>query len=396
MSLFSKKGQQPERLLWTRDLRFVRRLDDAIPAGRVVELDAGALFIAPEDALSDPAAARIAADVSHPEYGLVTVDERLPMGDRYVVAMSAAVQLSGIAGRVGMGQTIQVVSGKALDYFFACRNLHGVEFQPIVELARGRIHEYECLFRPLMPNLPRSISSIVQAAIDTERSVELDSFIFRTIVSHAGELQARREERGKGPLALSINLSPASLLDPRFDVANVLQAIEAVGLDPERITLECTEQQAVPSVEELGARVRALREAGFGFAVDDAGAGYASFSLVAAIRPTVIKIDRAIVFGVAGDDAKQALVDAFLSFGRRIGASITAEGIEEEADLETLIALGVDFGQGYLLGRPSPDLTEVPATTAGMPGADGDMDAAGSVLTDLLSRRGDPFRLRAG
>jgi EAL domain-containing protein (putative c-di-GMP-specific phosphodiesterase class I) len=390
MGLFANRDNRPERLLWTRDLRFLHRLREAVPAGRALELDAGALFIAPEGTLTDALAAEVAAAAHGPEYGMVTVDPRLPLGDRYVVAMSAAVQMSGIAERVGMGQTVQVVQTKALDYFFACRNLHGVEFQPIVELATGRIHEYECLFRPLMPNLPRSIAAIVQAAIDTDRSVELDSFIFRTIISHAATLQVEREERGAGPLGIAINLTPTSLLDARFDVPRLLQAVESVGLDPDRITLECTEQQAVPNVTELAARVEAIRAAGFGFAVDDAGAGYASFSLIAAIRPTVIKIDRAIVSGVAGDDARQALVEAFLSFGRRIGAAITAEGIEEPADLETLIGLGVQYGQGFLLGRPTPELGDDVAATA-----DGDpaLQAAGDLLTELLSRRDNPFRL---
>lgn len=390
MGLFASRDRRPERLLWTRDMRFVHRLRETVPSGRALELDAGALFIAAEELLSDPVVSAIAAEVHGPEYGMVTVDTRLPLGDRYVVAMSAAVQMSGIAERVGMGQTVQVVQTKALDYFFACRNLHGVEYQPIVELSSGRIHEYECLFRPLMPNLPRSISAIVQAAIDTDRSVELDSFIFRVIVSHAATLQAQREERGTGSLAVAINLTPTSLLDPRFDVRRMLEAVESVGLDPERITLECTEQQAVPNVTELAARVEALRGAGFGFAVDDAGAGYASFSLVAAIRPTVIKIDRAIVAGVASDDARQALVEAFLSFGRRIGASITAEGIEEAADLETLIGLGVQYGQGFLLGRPKPELSADNTT----PVEDGpDLNAAGDLLTELLSRHDNPFRL---
>jgi EAL domain-containing protein (putative c-di-GMP-specific phosphodiesterase class I) len=88
--------------------------------------------------------------------------------------------------------------------------------------------------------------------------------------------------------------------------------------------------------------------------VDDAGAGYASFSLIAALKPSVIKIDRDIVTGIARDDAKQALVEAFVSFGRRIGAQLLAEGIERRADLSTLGALGVDLGQGYLLGKPAP------------------------------------------
>jgi len=378
-------------------MRFMHRLREAVPSGRVLELDAGAILIAPDEALTDDIAGRAATATHDPEYGMVTVDRSLPLGDRYLVAMSAAVQLSGIAGRVGMSQTVQTVATKALDYFFACRTLHGVEFQPIVELATGRVHEYECLFRPLMPNLPRSISSIVQAAIDTDRSVELDSFIFRAILGRTGALQAERRERGGPPLDVSINLTPPSLVDPRFSVEQMLIAVDAVGLDPERITLECTEQQSVPSVAALVEHVRLLREAGFGFAIDDAGAGYASFSLVAAIRPTVIKIDRDIVVGVAGDDAKQALVEAFVSFGRRIGALITAEGIEEADDLERLASLGVDFGQGFLLGRPSPELIDEIPRPESVPSEPfhPSVDAAGDLLTDLLSRQDTPLRLHS-
>jgi EAL domain-containing protein (putative c-di-GMP-specific phosphodiesterase class I) len=86
------------------------------------------------------------------------------------------------------------------------------------------------------------------------------------------------------------------------------------------------EQQAVSDVVPLKRQVKALRRLGFGFAIDDAGAGYASFALIAALRPSIIKIDRLIAAGVARDDAKQALVEAFVSFGRRIGARLLAEG----------------------------------------------------------------------
>jgi EAL domain-containing protein (putative c-di-GMP-specific phosphodiesterase class I) len=120
----------------------------------------------------------------------------------------------------------------------------------------------------------------------------------------------------------------------------------------------------------LKRRVRALRRLGFGFAVDDAGAGYASFALVAALRPTLIKIDRVIVAGIARDDAKQALVEAFVSFGRRINARLIAEGIEKRADLDVLRRLGVDLGQGYLLGRPAPH-PQAPRRIAGAFAGDG-------------------------
>ena len=288
-----------------------------------------------------------------PCYGLATVDAGLPEADRYLTALSEAVQVSGLADRIGMAQTTQVVQTKTLDYFFSLRTLHGVAFQPIVELATGALHEYECLFRPSMPMLPQSIGSIVQAAIDTGRSIELDRFIVGAIIVRAARLDADRRAAGQPPLRLAINLTPSSLLDPSFEAGALAAMVRDAGLDPRQLTVECTEQQAVADVVRLQKAVRALRRIGFGFAVDDAGAGYASFALIAALRPSVIKIDRDIVSGIARDDAKQALVEAFVSFGRRIGARLLAEGIERRADLAMITALGVDLGQGYLLGRPS-------------------------------------------
>jgi EAL domain-containing protein (putative c-di-GMP-specific phosphodiesterase class I) len=349
------RRRSDERLLWSRDIRFVHGLAAAVPAARVVELDSGAVLIAAAEHLTEGLADRVAAENRDPEYGLATVDAALPEADRYLTALSEAVQVSGLADRIGMAQTTQLVQTKTLDYFFSLRTLHGVAFQPIVELASGELHEYECLFRPSMPMLPQSISAIVQAAIDTDRSIELDVFIVNAILQRAGRIE--RGAAGHASLRLAINLTPVSLLDPRFEAANLAALVRGAGLDPTRITIECTEQQTVADVVPLQKAVRALRRAGFGFAVDDAGAGYASFALIAALRPTVIKIDREIIHGIARDDAKQALVDAFVSFGRRIGARLLAEGIEKRADLGMVTALGVDLAQGFLLGRPS----EVPA-----------------------------------
>jgi len=343
-----------ERLLWARDIRFAHRVVETLPDARVLELDSGIAIIAPADELTESLAADIARGVRSPEYGLVTVDASLPESDRYVVGLAAAVQLSGLADRIGMAESTQVVQTKTLDYFFNLRNRHAVRFQPIVELATGELHEYECLFRPEMPMLPQSITAIVQAAIDTDRSVELDAFIVRCILDRASGLQAERDIAGEPPLRIAINLTPASLLDAEFEAKRFVETVRAAGLSPRQITLECTEQQAVSDVVPLKRQVKALRRLGFGFAVDDAGAGYASFALVAALRPSIIKIDREIVHRIAKDDAKQALVEAFVSFGRRIGARLLAEGIENRADLQALKALGVELGQGYLLGRPSP------------------------------------------
>ena len=356
MRLFTNSRRPvDERLLWSRDTRFVNRLASMVPGSRVLELDSGAVVIAPSNELTELVAHSIAREARGPEYGLVMVDAELPEADRYLMALSAAVQSSGLAERIGMAQTTQVIQTKTLDYFFSLRKLHAVAYQPIVELAGGTLHEYECLFRPNMPMLPQSISSIVQAAIDTDRSIELDVFLIAAILERTGQLDKVRRAKDEPPLRVALNVTPPSLLDPRFDAVAFAAMVREAGLEPRNVTLECTEQQAVADVDRLQKAVKALRRAGFGFAVDDAGAGYASFALIAALRPTVIKIDRDIVAGIARDDAKQALVEAFVSFGRRIGARLLAEGIEKRADLAMVTDLGVDLGQGYLLGRPAAE-----------------------------------------
>jgi EAL domain-containing protein (putative c-di-GMP-specific phosphodiesterase class I) len=353
---FPLRGRGPEeQLLWSRDIRFVHRLAAVVRDARILELDTGSVLIAPRGALTEANAAEIAGAVNAPEYGLVTVDVSLPESDRYLIAMSAAVQLSGLADRIGMAQSTQAVQTKMLDYFFSLRTLHGTAFQPIVELPSGRLHEYECLSRPEMPMLPQSITSIVMAAINTGRAVELDEYLVGRILGRVGRLEADARAAGEAPRRFGINLTPASLLDPAFEAPRLDTQVRAAGLEPAQITIECTEQQAVSALAPMQRQVRALRRLGFGFAVDDAGAGYASFTLIAALRPTVIKIDREIVHGIGRDDAKQALVESFVSFARRIGARLVAEGIERQADLAMLSELGVDLGQGYLLGRPAAD-----------------------------------------
>jgi EAL domain-containing protein (putative c-di-GMP-specific phosphodiesterase class I) len=356
--LSSRKTIGDERLLWSRDIRFARLLKFHVAGARELELESGMVVIAPASELTDARAAEIAATVHSPAYGLVTLDASLDEGSRYLSAMSQAVLQSGLADRIGMAQTGQVIQTKTLDYFFNMRNVHQIALQPIIELATGKLHEYECLFRPHMPMLPQSISAIVQAAIDTDRSIELDRFIVRLILARTGEIEADRRQRGERPLRFAINFTPASLLDPSFEAKRFAAMVAEVGLRPSQITLECTEQQAVSDIVPLIRQVKAIRRLGFGFAVDDAGAGYASFSLIASLKPTVIKIDRDIASGIARDDAKQALVEAFVSFGRRIGAKLLAEGIERRADLSVLTALGVDLGQGFLIGKPAIEPAE--------------------------------------
>lgn len=392
MRLFSNRRHPPgERLLWSRDARFVTQLARRVRGGRLIELEAGSCLIAGADHLTDALAAEVAGSAHDPDYGLAPVDPEQPESERYIVAFATAVQLSGIADRIGMARSAEVLQTKMLDHFFVLRNTHSVAFQPIVDLGTGCVLEYECLFRPHMPTVQASIGAVVQAAIDTNRAAELDEFVFEAVLGRIEATVAAAAPPEARPLRFAVNVTPAALQDARFDARRLAARVRAAGLAPTQLTFEVTEQQAVPDVVPLRRQVRALRRAGFGFAVDDAGAGYASFALIAGLRPSQIKVDRQIVRGVSTDDAKQALIEAFVSFGRRIGARLVAEGIETRRDLAALRRLGVEFGQGYLLGRPGPrparprrirpsPVVALGGALAGIDGADGYVPAPSGSL----------------
>jgi EAL domain-containing protein (putative c-di-GMP-specific phosphodiesterase class I) len=286
-------------------------------------------------------------------YGLAEVDRSLPSAERYFVALSNAVQVSGLGDGIGLDETPEIAKSRVLDYFFALKENHHVEFQPIVDLRTMRAGEWECLFRPHMPKLPHTIGSIVDAALVAGRPVDFDVFVVEATLARIFQVAIPGSIGRRSRYC--INLLPASLLSPHFEASALAERVRRAGLSPRQIVVECTEQQAIADIDHLKKQVRALRRLGFGFAIDDAGAGYASFNVIAALEPSIIKIDRQIVSRIGNKDgeAKKALVEAFVSFSRRIGAKVVAEGIENRRDLLALQERDVDFGQGFLLGRSS-------------------------------------------
>jgi len=89
-------------------------------------------------------------------------------------------------------------------------------------------------------------------------------------------------------------------------------------------------------------------------AVDDAGAGFASFRHILELRPTFVKLDRSLISRIDGDPAKKALVAGMRQFARSTGCRLIAEGVETDAERAALLRLGIRLAQGYLLGRPGP------------------------------------------
>jgi diguanylate cyclase (GGDEF)-like protein len=226
-------------------------------------------------------------------------------------------------------------------------------FQPLVDLASGRLIGYEALSRfDIEPR--RSPDAWFNQAARCGRGLALEMAAIKAALATPG--------RPPGTY-LSLNFSPSALASPK------IMAILPRNMSD--IVVEVTEHELASEDGGLEEGIAKLRARGARIAVDDAGAGYAGLNQVMRVQPDVIKLDRSLIEGVHCDSAKAALVEFFVMFARRVGAGVCTEGIETLEELRTLINLGVSYGQGYLLGRPaepwaqvSPEITRALATGA--------------------------------
>jgi EAL domain-containing protein (putative c-di-GMP-specific phosphodiesterase class I) len=158
-------------------------------------------------------------------------------------------------------------------------------------------------------------------------------------------------------LALTVNLSPSALLRP--DVTDLL-----LDASPGRLVVEITEHERVRDYGALATALAGLRAAGIRIGIDDFGAGTSSLRHVLQLAPDIVKLDISITRHVDVDPSRQALVEAMLAFCARVGALVIAEGVEEAGELVTLLDLGVDYGQGWFLARPSAPEVVLPVLQA--------------------------------
>jgi PAS domain S-box-containing protein len=242
-----------------------------------------------------------------------------------------------LAGGAAQGPANQEISAR-IDHLLATRTLI-TAFQPIRDLGTGEVIGAEALTRFVSSPL-RSPDQWFVEADSIGRGTELEFLALETALLAAAELPAH--------LYLAANLSPAACLDPRLS-----DILSDSGLKPGRIVVELTERSAVADYARLTAALAPLRSAGLRVAIDDVGDGFSSMRHILRLSPELVKLDRTIVAGIDNDANLRALCAAMVSFAAQIGASLVAEGIETNAELATVTELGVNAGQGYLLGRPS-------------------------------------------
>ncbi|KYK44685.1 diguanylate cyclase [Bradyrhizobium liaoningense] len=221
-----------------------------------------------------------------------------------------------------------------------------VYYQPIRDVASGRVVAFEALLRWNHPQrgLIAPIN-FIPLAEETGLIVQLGEFVLRSACTDA--------VTWPDDVDVAVNLSPVQFKSPNL-IASVTDALAASGIDARRLELEITESVLLQNSEATLATLHELRAMGVRISLDDFGTGYSSLSYLRSFPFDKIKIDRSFVSELATREDSMAIIRAVTGLGRSLGIVTTAEGVENDVQLELLRREGCTQAQGYLFSEPRP------------------------------------------
>jgi len=217
--------------------------------------------------------------------------------------------------------------------------------QPIVDLRTGRVEQLELLARMNRDSGPEDRLILPAEFMRPAERYGLVNEIDRWVVARAIELARRRK--------VTVNLSGSTISDQEL-VEEIERSVRESGAPPENLVFEITETAVVDNLEAAQSFVERLHELGSKFALDDFGTGFGSFSYLKRIPVDYLKIDLDFVRDMVANEADRRVVKAIANTADLFGIDTIAEGVEDPATLELLREIGVDYVQGYHVGRPFP------------------------------------------
>lgn len=265
------------------------------------------------------------------------VDKAVCMRRMAAMKREAAEILSKSRARSDITQ-LQGNFSRALDTLW-------MAFQPIVHASSGRVFGYEALLRSREPTLPHP-----GAVLDAAEQLDQLDLLGRAI---------RRSSAAPMTLApsdavLFVNLHTTDLLDPELLSKNA-----PLSKIAHRVVLEVTERSSIEKVSDVRERVAQLRQMGFRIAVDDLGAGYAGLTSFALLEPEIVKLDMSLIRDVHKSPTRRKLIQSMAALCKDMGMLVVGEGVETIEERDTLVELGCDLLQGYLLAKPGAPFPEV-------------------------------------
>ncbi len=247
-------------------------------------------------------------------------------------------------------------------------------FQPIVDLFSGEVFGYEVLSRA--PEPFRNPAFMFEMARQWGMCWDLECVCRHRAMERIAQISDEVPDA-----RFFLNVSPHIFNDSRFGKGFTISSLNALGIHQRRIVLEITETSQVEDYDYFKEMIQHYRSQGFDIALDDFGAGHSSLITLVAASPTYLKIDRELISDIHKRSYKQYLIKAIQGFSSNVDSMIIAEGIETEEELQTVVRLGIRYGQGYYLGRPGPDIKTVSPEMRGE-------------LRDLFDKYHSPLRAR--
>lgn len=222
--------------------------------------------------------------------------------------------------------------------------------QPVVDLDDGRTVKAEALVRWEHPELGQiSPARFIPLAEASGQIKGISDWIFGQVLD---VLPAAREI--SPGFAISINLSPAEVVDPGDLHQRRIGLLRERGIPGEAVIIEITEGLLLDRSDLTRRNLQVYRDAGMPFAIDDFGTGYSSLSYLQSLDVDFLKIDQSFIAGLAPGSSSEALCDAIVNMAHSLDLRVIAEGVEESTHRDLLVAMGCDYGQGYLFSRPIP------------------------------------------
>jgi diguanylate cyclase (GGDEF)-like protein/PAS domain S-box-containing protein len=225
-----------------------------------------------------------------------------------------------------------------------------VHYQPVILLETGAVHSVEALVRWNHPR--RGLiypGDFIPVAEQSGQIVELGRWVLQQATREARRWQVRYP--AMPPLQISVNVSGRQLQRPEL-VTEVMEAVDAAGLDPQSLILELTESVLLADTQPVAETLMELRRRGIRLALDDFGTGYSSLGHLRDFAVDVIKMDRSFVSGIGSGLADGAILRAIIALAGTLGLMTIGEGIERAEQLAALNAMGCQAGQGFYISKP--------------------------------------------
>ena len=221
-------------------------------------------------------------------------------------------------------------------------------FQPVVDLRSSEPLGWEALSRGPSGTDNQAPLNMFEAAERADLVFELDRHCRQTALGSARNLPSDAK--------LFLNMFPASMWDPDLQGTGLIETLGRLGLGPDRIVLEISEKYAIENYTLFVDAMKTFTDMGFEVAVDDVGAGHSGLEKIAHLNPRYLKLDMGLVQDIDTSFMRRETARIVKAFAEKAEAAVIAEGIEREGELEVVKEMGIEFGQGYLLGRPSDTL----------------------------------------